>query len=159
MYVCICTYISLSRNKYMHYIHFLLYTLFGCFPHLLQWSYVKSWHSQIWHSLSCVTASLCPRFVLVMVVATVSWFISDVVSKVSFLTMTLHQGGSTRMYELTPDSQPSLLSTFSGNRRFSRFGGVLHLSDLDNDGLGRKGTVALAKKMGPPHRITPVLAS
>lgn len=59
----------------------------------------------------------------------------DVVSKVSFLTMTLHQGGSTRMYELTPDSQPSLLSTFSGNRRFSRFGGVLHLSDLDNDGL------------------------
>uniref|UniRef100_A0A3Q1MEX6 Phosphatidylinositol-glycan-specific phospholipase D n=1 Tax=Bos taurus TaxID=9913 RepID=A0A3Q1MEX6_BOVIN len=58
----------------------------------------------------------------------------DVVSKVSFLTMTLHQGGSTRMYELTPDSQPSLLSTFSGNRRFSRFGGVLHLSDLDNDG-------------------------
>ncbi|KAL1287169.1 GPLD1 [Ovibos moschatus] len=59
----------------------------------------------------------------------------DVMSKVSFLTMTLHQGGSTRMYELTPDSQPSLLSTFSGNRRFSRFGGVLHLSDLDNDGL------------------------
>ncbi|XP_070312314.1 phosphatidylinositol-glycan-specific phospholipase D isoform X2 [Odocoileus virginianus] len=59
----------------------------------------------------------------------------DVVSKVSFLTMTLHQGGSTRMYELTPDSQPSLLSTFSGNRRFSRFGGVLHLSDLDDDGL------------------------
>ncbi|XFF90336.1 hypothetical protein AB1E18_016555 [Capra hircus] len=59
----------------------------------------------------------------------------DVMSKVSFLTMTLHQGGSTQMYELTPDSQPSLLSTFSGNRRFSRFGGVLHLSDLDNDGL------------------------
>ncbi|XP_055426751.1 phosphatidylinositol-glycan-specific phospholipase D isoform X1 [Bubalus kerabau] len=58
----------------------------------------------------------------------------DVVSKVSFLTVTLHQGGSARMYELTPDSQPSLLSTFSGNRRFSRFGGVLHLSDLDNDG-------------------------
>ncbi|XP_044783830.2 phosphatidylinositol-glycan-specific phospholipase D isoform X7 [Bubalus bubalis] len=58
----------------------------------------------------------------------------DVVSKVSFLTVTLHQGGSAQMYELTPDSQPSLLSTFSGNRRFSRFGGVLHLSDLDNDG-------------------------
>ena len=93
------------------------------------------------------------------VAATVSWFISDVVSKVSFLTVTLHQGGSARMYELTPDSQPSLLSTFSGDRRFSRFGGVLHLSDLDNDGSGRKGTVALAKKMGPPHGITPVLAS
>uniref|UniRef100_A0A8D1A971 Phosphatidylinositol-glycan-specific phospholipase D n=1 Tax=Sus scrofa TaxID=9823 RepID=A0A8D1A971_PIG len=59
----------------------------------------------------------------------------DDVSKVAFLTMTLHQGGSTRMYELKPDSQPSLLSTFSGDRRFSRFGGVLHLSDLDNDGL------------------------
>uniref|UniRef100_A0A8C4LSJ2 Phosphatidylinositol-glycan-specific phospholipase D n=1 Tax=Equus asinus asinus TaxID=83772 RepID=A0A8C4LSJ2_EQUAS len=59
----------------------------------------------------------------------------DDVSKMAFLTMTLHQGGTTRMYELTLDSQPSLLSTFSGDRRFSRFGGVLHLSDLDNDGL------------------------
>lgn len=66
---------------------------------------------------------------------TVLRFISDDVSKVAFLTMTLHQGGSTWMYELKPDSQPSLLSTFSGDRRFSRFGGVLHLSDLDNDGL------------------------
>ncbi|XP_054985447.1 phosphatidylinositol-glycan-specific phospholipase D isoform X2 [Sorex araneus] len=59
----------------------------------------------------------------------------DDVSKVAFLTMTLHQGGTTRMYALSPDSQPALLSTFSGDRRFSRFGGVLHLSDLDNDGL------------------------
>lgn len=59
----------------------------------------------------------------------------DDVSKMAFLTMTLHQGGATRMYELTPDSQPSLLSTFSGDRRFSRFGGVLHLSDLDDDGI------------------------
>lgn len=59
--------------------------------------------------------------------------------------MTLHQGGATRMYELTHDSQPSLLSTFSGDRRFSRFGGVLHLSDLDDDGFGRKETVPLAK--------------
>lgn len=59
----------------------------------------------------------------------------DDVSKMAFLTMTLHQGGSTRMYELTPDSQPFLLSTFSGDRHFSRFGGILHLSDLDNDGL------------------------
>lgn len=60
--------------------------------------------------------------------------------------MTLHQGGATRMYELSSlDLQPSLLSTFSGDRRFSRFGGVLHLSDLDNDGFGRKGTVPLAK--------------
>ncbi|XP_008578807.1 PREDICTED: phosphatidylinositol-glycan-specific phospholipase D [Galeopterus variegatus] len=59
----------------------------------------------------------------------------DDVSKMAFLTMTLHQGGTTRMYKLTPDAQPSLLSTFSGDRRFSRFGGVLHLSDLDDDGL------------------------
>ncbi|XP_045407845.1 phosphatidylinositol-glycan-specific phospholipase D [Lemur catta] len=59
----------------------------------------------------------------------------DDVSKMAFLTMTLHQGGTTRMYALTPDTQPLLLSTFSGDRRFSRFGGVLHLSDLDNDGL------------------------
>uniref|UniRef100_A0A2K5D723 Phosphatidylinositol-glycan-specific phospholipase D n=1 Tax=Aotus nancymaae TaxID=37293 RepID=A0A2K5D723_AOTNA len=59
----------------------------------------------------------------------------DDVSKVAFLTMTLHQGGATRMYALTPDAQPPLLSTFSGDRRFSRFGGVLHLSDLDDDGL------------------------
>uniref|UniRef100_H0XE61 Phosphatidylinositol-glycan-specific phospholipase D n=1 Tax=Otolemur garnettii TaxID=30611 RepID=H0XE61_OTOGA len=59
----------------------------------------------------------------------------DDVSKIAFLTMTLHQGGTTRMYALTSDTQPPLLSTFSGDRRFSRFGGVLHLSDLDNDGL------------------------
>ncbi|KAF0878328.1 PHLD phospholipase, partial [Crocuta crocuta] len=59
----------------------------------------------------------------------------DEKSKMAFLTMTLHQGGATRMYELTPDTQPPLLSTFSGDRRFSRFGGVLHLSDLDGDGL------------------------
>ncbi|XP_016071748.1 PREDICTED: phosphatidylinositol-glycan-specific phospholipase D [Miniopterus natalensis] len=59
----------------------------------------------------------------------------DDVSKVAFLTMTLHQGGATRMYALGPGAGPSLLSTFSGDRRFSRFGGVLHLSDLDGDGL------------------------
>lgn len=73
------------------------------------------------------------------------WFVSDEKSKLAFLTMTLHQGGATRMYELTPDTQPPLLSTFSGDRRFSRFGGVLHLSDLDGDGLGRKGTGPLAR--------------
>ncbi|XP_006878008.1 PREDICTED: phosphatidylinositol-glycan-specific phospholipase D [Chrysochloris asiatica] len=59
----------------------------------------------------------------------------DDVSKMAFLTMTLPQGGSTRMYAITQDTQPALLSTFSGDRRFSRFGGVLHLSDLDNDGI------------------------
>lgn len=64
------------------------------------------------------------------------WFVPDAVSKMAFLTMTLHQGGATRMYRLSPAAQPTLLSTFSGDRRFSRFGGVLHLSDLDGDGLG-----------------------
>ncbi|XP_006888712.1 PREDICTED: phosphatidylinositol-glycan-specific phospholipase D [Elephantulus edwardii] len=59
----------------------------------------------------------------------------DDMSKMAFFTMTLHQGGSTRMYAITEDAQPALLSTFSGDRRFARFGGVLHLSDLDNDGL------------------------
>ncbi|XP_076999868.1 phosphatidylinositol-glycan-specific phospholipase D isoform X2 [Tamandua tetradactyla] len=59
----------------------------------------------------------------------------DDMSKMAFLTMTLHQGGTTRMYKLTLDVPPSLLSTFSGDRRFSRFGRVLHLSDVDNDGL------------------------
>ncbi|XP_075399646.1 phosphatidylinositol-glycan-specific phospholipase D [Tenrec ecaudatus] len=59
----------------------------------------------------------------------------DDVSKMGFLTMTLHQGGTTRMYALTLDTEPALLSTFSGDRRYSRFGGVLHLSDLDHDGL------------------------
>ncbi|XP_044244613.2 phosphatidylinositol-glycan-specific phospholipase D isoform X2 [Ursus arctos] len=73
----------------------------------------------------------------------------DEVSKMAFLTVTLHQGGTTRMYELTPDTQPSLLSTFSGDRRFSRFGGVLHLSDLDGDGLDEI-------IMAAPLRITDV---
>ncbi|XP_044941041.1 phosphatidylinositol-glycan-specific phospholipase D isoform X1 [Mustela putorius furo] len=73
----------------------------------------------------------------------------DDVSKMAFLTMTLHQGGSARMYELTPDTQPSLLSTFSGDRRFSRFGGVLHFSDLDGDGLDEVLVAA-------PLRITDV---
>lgn len=79
------------------------------------------------------------------------WFISDDVSKMAFLTMTLHQGGATRVYALTLDMQPSLLSTYSGDRRFSRFGGVLHLSDLDNDGLGKKGPVHLARIKSLPN--------
>ncbi|XP_012890676.1 PREDICTED: phosphatidylinositol-glycan-specific phospholipase D [Dipodomys ordii] len=73
----------------------------------------------------------------------------DDVSKMAFLKMTLHQGGTTRLYALTLDTQPSLLSTFSGDRRFSRFGGVLHLSDLDNDGLDEI-------IMAAPLRITDV---
>ncbi|XP_034519396.1 phosphatidylinositol-glycan-specific phospholipase D isoform X2 [Ailuropoda melanoleuca] len=73
----------------------------------------------------------------------------DELSKMAFLTMTLHQAGTTRMYELTANTQPSLLSTFSGDRRFSRFGGVLHLSDLDGDGLDEI-------IMAAPLRITDV---
>ncbi|XP_057554047.1 phosphatidylinositol-glycan-specific phospholipase D isoform X2 [Hippopotamus amphibius kiboko] len=73
----------------------------------------------------------------------------DVVGNIAFLTMTFQQDGRTWMYELIPDSQPSLLSTFSGDRRFSRFGGVLHLSDLDNDGLDEI-------IMAAPLRITDV---
>lgn len=52
------------------------------------------------------------------------------------------------MYRLTPDVQPALLSTFSGDRRFSRFGGVLHLTDLDNDGVGKR-SMGLAEHEGP----------
>ncbi|XP_045442768.1 phosphatidylinositol-glycan-specific phospholipase D isoform X2 [Pipistrellus kuhlii] len=58
----------------------------------------------------------------------------DDVSKMAFLTMTLHQGGATRMYQLGP-ARPTPLGSFSGDRRFCRFGGALHLSDLDGDGL------------------------
>lgn len=94
-------------------------------------------------------AVLCLLFMPGMAAGSVPWFISDEVSRMAFLTMTLHQGGTTRMYELTPKTQPSLLSTFRGDRRFSRFGGVLHLSDLDGDGLGGKGTGTLAKNQIP----------
>ncbi|XP_051025324.1 phosphatidylinositol-glycan-specific phospholipase D [Acomys russatus] len=74
----------------------------------------------------------------------------DDVSKMAFLTMTLHQGGASRMYELGPKkTQPALLSTFSGDRRFSRFGSVLHLTDLDDDGLDEI-------IMAAPLRITDV---
>ncbi|KAM4834873.1 phosphatidylinositol-glycan-specific phospholipase D isoform 2-T2 [Thomomys bottae] len=73
----------------------------------------------------------------------------DDISKMAFLRMTLHQGGTTRLYALTLNTKPSLLSTFSGDRRFSRFGGVLHLSDLDNDGLDEI-------IMAAPLRITDV---
>lgn len=92
---------------------------------------------------------LCLLFIPGRAADSVPWFISDDVSRMAFLTMTLHQGGTARMYELTPDTQPSLLSTFSGDRRFSRFGGVLHFSDLDGDGLGGKGTGPLAQNRIP----------
>ncbi|XP_014441988.1 LOW QUALITY PROTEIN: phosphatidylinositol-glycan-specific phospholipase D [Tupaia chinensis] len=69
----------------------------------------------------------------------------DDVSKMLFLPVTLHHAGTTHMYRL----EPVLLSTFRGDRRFSRFGGALHLSDLDGDGLDEILTAA-------PLRITDV---
>lgn len=59
------------------------------------------------------------------------------------------------MYELTPDLQPALLSSFSGDRRFSRFGGALHLSDLDGDGIGRRGPVRLCPGCRPLVALGP----
>lgn len=49
----------------------------------------------------------------------------------------LHQAGLALVYDLADSTKPSLLSTFRGDRRFSRFGGDTYLSDLDNDGLGK----------------------
>ncbi|XP_025907906.1 phosphatidylinositol-glycan-specific phospholipase D-like, partial [Nothoprocta perdicaria] len=60
---------------------------------------------------------------------------TDSFFRFSFISTVLHQAGLAFMYELTESAQPSLLSIFSGDRRFSRFGGDVFLSDLDNDGL------------------------
>ncbi|KAM6104616.1 phosphatidylinositol-glycan-specific phospholipase D [Theristicus caerulescens] len=60
---------------------------------------------------------------------------ADSLSRISFLSSVLHQAGLALVYDLTDSTKPSLLSTFSGDRRFSRFGGDIYLSDLDNDGL------------------------
>ncbi|XP_072183375.1 phosphatidylinositol-glycan-specific phospholipase D [Excalfactoria chinensis] len=60
---------------------------------------------------------------------------TDSLSRISFLSTALHQAGQTLVYDLKDGTKPSLLSTFSGDRRFSRFGGDIYLSDLDNDGL------------------------
>ncbi|KAM6373943.1 LOW QUALITY PROTEIN: phosphatidylinositol-glycan-specific phospholipase D [Alca torda] len=60
---------------------------------------------------------------------------TDSLSRISFISSVLHQAGLVLVYDLTDSTKPSLLSTFSGDRRFSRFGGDIYLSDLDNDGL------------------------
>ncbi|XP_074002601.1 phosphatidylinositol-glycan-specific phospholipase D isoform X2 [Numenius arquata] len=60
---------------------------------------------------------------------------ADSLSRISFISSVLHQAGLALVYDLTNSTQPSLLSTFSGDRRFSRFGGDIYLSDLDDDGL------------------------
>ncbi|XP_069709193.1 phosphatidylinositol-glycan-specific phospholipase D isoform X2 [Phaenicophaeus curvirostris] len=60
---------------------------------------------------------------------------ADSLSRISFMSSALHQAGLVLVYDLTDNTKPSLLSTFSGDRRFSRFGGDVYLSDLDKDGL------------------------
>nr|XP_013796640.1 PREDICTED: phosphatidylinositol-glycan-specific phospholipase D [Apteryx mantelli mantelli] len=60
---------------------------------------------------------------------------TDSLSRISFISSVLRQAGLALMYDLTDSAKPSLLSIFSGDRRFSRFGGDVYLSDLDNDGL------------------------
>lgn len=65
------------------------------------------------------------------------FFFPDSLSRISFISSVLPQAGLALVYDLTDSTKPSLLSTFSGDRRFSHFGGDIHLSDLDNDGLGK----------------------
>ncbi|XP_014796364.1 PREDICTED: phosphatidylinositol-glycan-specific phospholipase D [Calidris pugnax] len=60
---------------------------------------------------------------------------ADGLARISFMSSVLRQAGLALVYDLRNSTQPALLSTFSGDRRFSRFGGDIHLSDLDNDGL------------------------
>ncbi|XP_013917779.1 PREDICTED: phosphatidylinositol-glycan-specific phospholipase D [Thamnophis sirtalis] len=57
------------------------------------------------------------------------------VSRISFISSPLHQAGSALIYDLMGNGKPSLLSTFNGDRRFSRFGEEVYLRDLNNDGL------------------------
>ncbi|XP_060630887.2 phosphatidylinositol-glycan-specific phospholipase D isoform X2 [Anolis sagrei] len=71
-----------------------------------------------------------PRHVLVVGAPT-----QDSPSKLVFIPSVLHQAGAALMYDLREDTKPLLLSSFNGDRRFSRFGGDVHLSDLNNDGL------------------------
>ncbi|KAM3840568.1 LOW QUALITY PROTEIN: phosphatidylinositol-glycan-specific phospholipase D [Vipera latastei] len=59
----------------------------------------------------------------------------DSVFRILFISSTLHQAGSVLIYDLMENGKPSILSTFSGDRRFSRFGEEVHLRDLNNDGL------------------------
>uniref|UniRef100_A0A8C3TVN6 Phosphatidylinositol-glycan-specific phospholipase D n=1 Tax=Catharus ustulatus TaxID=91951 RepID=A0A8C3TVN6_CATUS len=60
---------------------------------------------------------------------------ADSSSRILFMSSVLHQAGLAMVYDLSNSTKPSLLSTFSGDRRFSRFGGDIYLSDLDSDGL------------------------
>ncbi|XP_053791307.1 phosphatidylinositol-glycan-specific phospholipase D isoform X2 [Vidua chalybeata] len=59
----------------------------------------------------------------------------DSSSMILFMSSVLHQAGLALVYDLSNSTKPSLLSAFSGDRRFSHFGGNMYLSDLDSDGL------------------------
>ncbi|XP_060100341.1 phosphatidylinositol-glycan-specific phospholipase D [Heteronotia binoei] len=64
----------------------------------------------------------------------------DTTSKYVFMTSVIRQAGSAVMYAMvdgtvTDRNMPLLLSTFSGDKRFSRFGEDVHLRDLDGDGF------------------------
>ncbi|KAF4798254.1 phosphatidylinositol-glycan-specific phospholipase D isoform X1 [Turdus rufiventris] len=60
---------------------------------------------------------------------------ADSSSRILFMSSVLHQAGLALVYDLSNSTKPSLLSTFSGDKRFSRFGGDIYLRDLDSDGL------------------------
>uniref|UniRef100_A0A669PL32 Phosphatidylinositol-glycan-specific phospholipase D n=1 Tax=Phasianus colchicus TaxID=9054 RepID=A0A669PL32_PHACC len=82
-----------------------------------------------------VGLSLTKREFLCLMINLLCCRFLDSLSRISFLSSVLHQAGLAHIYDLADSTKPSLLSTFSGDRRFSRFGGDTYLSDLDNDGL------------------------
>lgn len=53
----------------------------------------------------------------------------------------MEHAGTALVYELEGKNGLSPLGTLRGDREFSRFGSKLHLSDLDEDGLGMSGCV------------------
>ncbi|KAF2980535.1 hypothetical protein EK904_006349 [Melospiza melodia maxima] len=79
---------------------------------------------------------------------------ADSLSRILFMSSVLHQAGLALVYDLSNSTKPSLLSTFSGDRRFSRFGGDIYLSDLDSDGLDEMIVASPLRTSG----VTSVLA-
>ncbi|XP_054840693.1 phosphatidylinositol-glycan-specific phospholipase D isoform X2 [Eublepharis macularius] len=59
----------------------------------------------------------------------------DSTSKFAFITSVLRQAGTALIYDFTDSTRPLLLSRFTGDKRFSRFGEDVHLRDLDGDGF------------------------
>lgn len=83
------------------------------------------------------TASIKPQLLCLTLGFCHFSFFPDGLSRISFLSSVLRQAGLAVVYDLTDSANPSLLSTFSGDRGTSHFGGDVYLSDLDNDGLGK----------------------